>query len=456
MENKQQAYCSWCFEKIIPEMVKSSKLTRILYKCPNCSNKLVKCRACSNYARWGLHIQKDKDGKERREKRHDQFCLEHRHEMADFSKAKIQLKEPSDYKQIYEYNAPNLARAGNTLLVLGAGAAVSGPLFYIAEPAIGGALGSMTGLYGAAATAHGLGLLGFGSIAAGGFGMAGGMSVVTAVGTALGGAVGAYIGNAYLRNIYNFEVKKIRPGKGPAVITINGFLSEKDLKNQKGYQDWEKVVNKRFPGKAWYHVYWESKTLYDLGILIGMTGASSTFSAAITKAASHASKQGIKKMGPSATALTVIQLSRNPWHVSLVKAEKAGRVLSDILKRTDKKYTILAHSLGCRVAYCTLETLSLSGASVIEDVHLTGGAVDNNRDNWKTAKQAVAHKIHNYYSNNDKVLRRLYKVGTFFQSSPIGSNKIDYTRGIRNHNVSDVVNGHMSFKPNAHKFVKRK
>lgn len=68
---------------------------------------------------------------------------------------------------------------------------VGGILFFgfggwLAAPAIGSALGSIAGLSGAAATAHGLALLGGGSIAMGGMGMAGGTWLVTGVGALAG------------------------------------------------------------------------------------------------------------------------------------------------------------------------------------------------------------------------------------------------------------------------------
>jgi hypothetical protein len=313
----------------------------------------------------------------------------------------------------------------------------------------------MFGLSGAVATNQGLALLGFGSIAAGGLGMAGGMTVVTAAGMALGGSLGAYIGNSYMGDIYNFDVKKIKSGKEPAVITINGFLSEKDLKNEKGYQDWDQATNTHFPDNERYHVYWEAKKLSDLGSLVLRSGTSAGLSVMITKAATHAAKQVSKKIGPVGTALTAMQLSANPWHVALVKAQKTGVLLADILKRTNKKYIILGHSLGCRVAYCTLLALATTGDQTIQEVHLTGGAVDRKRDNWKIAKKAVSGKIFNYYSKTDKVLGLLYKGGTFFVESPIGIGKIDKLRGIQNIDATKMVKGHMDFKPNAHRFFKK-
>lgn len=70
---------------------------------------------------------------------------------------------------------------------LGVAALTSGAAV-IAAPAIGGALGTWVGGYtGIAATNFGLALLGGGSLAAGGYGMAGGVLVIAAAGAGLGG-----------------------------------------------------------------------------------------------------------------------------------------------------------------------------------------------------------------------------------------------------------------------------
>ena len=114
----------------------------------------------------------------------------------------------------------------------------------------------------------------------------------------------------------------------------------------------------------------------------------------------------------------------------------------------------MGHSLGCRVIYAALRALSTTGEKIIDEVHLTGGAVDNDRENWKIAKKAVSGKIFNYYSKNDYVLRYLYKAGTFFKSKPIGFHKIESVQGIRNCDVSRDVQDHMDYKPNGHDFIK--
>jgi hypothetical protein len=71
----------------------------------------------------------------------------------------------------------------SSVVVLGVGG-------WLAAPIIGTAIGSAAGLSGAAATAHGLAILGGGSLALGGAGMAGGMWLVTGVGAAVGLAGG--------------------------------------------------------------------------------------------------------------------------------------------------------------------------------------------------------------------------------------------------------------------------
>ena len=78
-----------------------------------------------------------------------------------------------------------MAGGGMLLLALTAGAAA---------PFVAGAIGAAAGLAGAAALAHGLAVLGLGSLAAGGFGMAGGIWIVTGAGAVVGALGGSAAG----------------------------------------------------------------------------------------------------------------------------------------------------------------------------------------------------------------------------------------------------------------------
>jgi len=81
-----------------------------------------------------------------------------------------------------------------------------------------------------------------------------------------------------------------------------------------------------------------------------------------------------------------------------------------------------------------------------------GGAIGSNRKDWTKAKLAFIDKIYNYRSDNDYVLATMYKLGTFFVSSPIGRNRID-VKGIVDVDVTSLVGGHTKYKENFARFA---
>jgi len=436
-------YCSWCLTDVEPQLVDAPRFARHLYQCPKCKHHVVKCRACSHYACWDKYEIRNDEGTVAEVSQHDQYCGEHRHTVANFETLNARLKEPSDYRLVFERRKRNLAKVTAMGLFAIGGLAVGGPIALYAGPAIGGFIGTtLLGLEGAAATSAGLALCGFGAKAAGGLGVAGGLTVISAFGSAVGGSLGAYIANAYFGQIQGFDVRKIRAGKGPAVVTVNGFLSS--AKNT--WRDWEEAIDQRFPSSPWYHVEWESKRNADLGRMVTGATAKGVCAKGLTKWAAKASKVAAKKVGPAATVAQISALATNPWHVALVKAEKTGIVLADILQRCERQeFILVGFSLGCRVVYSALRTMATTNKRRIESAHLLGGAVGNQGEEWQYAKRAVFGKIYNYYSHNDWVLQTLYKIGTFFASKPIGVNPVD-APGIRNKDVSEMVSGHMKHK----------
>ncbi len=270
--------------------------------------------------------------------------------------------------------------------------------------------------------------------------MAGGAAVVGAVGAGLGGYLGGVVSNSYYGDIQDFGISKIKGGKGPGVIFINGFLTQKD----KNTSNWEKQLRLTYPDNPWYYVTWESKRLLDLGkSILGGTGKEG-IRVALQQLAKKATKEGAKKFGPLGPILTGFGIATNPWSVALVKAEQTGVLLADIIARTDDEYILCGHSLGARVIYRTLDSLSTKKHQYILDAHLLGGAVGSEKKSWKKAKIAVSGSIVNYRSDNDYVLATMYKLGTFFLSNPIGRDRIDVA-GIINVNVSSRVNGHTEY-----------
>jgi pimeloyl-ACP methyl ester carboxylesterase len=259
-------------------------------------------------------------------------------------------------------------------------------------------------LTGAAATSHGLAMLGGGSIASGGLGMAGGTAVVTATGTALGGALGGTTVAAYAGTDKSFRIELVRAGTGMPVVFATGFLTER----LDGWRAWRWLVEARFPGSPVYQVHWGAKELGDLGVLVS-AGATKM---AVRKLLVDRAKRGSKAFGslPGIGALFVAgDVAANPWTVAKTRAGMTGAVLADLLARTDEgPFVLLGHSLGARIMVAAAQALGTrKGPPKIDSMHLLGAAVGKGGD-WRTLEKAVSGTVWNYHSSNDQVLRWLY------------------------------------------------
>jgi len=280
--------------------------------------------------------------------------------------------------------------------------------------------------------------------------MAGGAAIITATGAMLGGTLGGVVSYNYFGSIDGFDIELVKRGTGPKVIFIDGFLTQKNSNPL----DWTRSLGTIYPNNPWYYVKWESKRLYDLGSHLVGHGANASAMGLLKTWAAQASKVAAKKAGPTAIALTLTGLVNNPWSVASAKAAQTGVLLADIIARTNGEYILCGHSLGARVIYYALESLRTKNVGFIDIVHLLGGAVGNNPKDWEQTAKAVKKKIHNYHSNEDRVLASMYKLGTFFSSDPIGRNPIitDHPL-IQNYDVTTWVHGHSEYKDNFHKFA---
>ncbi len=379
----------------------------------------------------------------------DELCAEHDGSIASFKRLDLQLADITEYKKIFTRESYNFRKIGTISALSLGGAIVLGPCAFLAAPAIGGAVGTAMGLSGIAATNAGLAAIGGGALAAGGLGMAGGAAIVGATGAALGGTLGGVISNSYFGDISGFEIEKVKDGDNPAVLFIDGFLTQKNTVPD----DWKQQLEILYPDKAWYYLRWESKKLYDIGKTIGVNVGQATIGKVAAEWAKSATKAGVKKAGPLGVALTALGIVNNPWSVASVKAAQTGVLLSDIISRTQGDYILCGHSLGARVIYYALTSLSTKEEKWIKHVHLLGGAVGNKKKDWEQAANAVDGTIVNYYSEKDMVLSTLFKVGMLFSSVPIGKNVIDVD-GVVDVNVTEQVTGHTMYKDRFSLFAK--
>ncbi|WP_409141824.1 DUF726 domain-containing protein [Cellulosimicrobium sp. RS] len=433
-------WCSSCFTKTEHRKSNRPNGQMPVYVCQSCGAPTLPCVApgCENMA-----------VRERGAIRVPQYCAEHRHDIPGFEKAQGSFGELHDYEDFLKYEKPDLGKASKIAAVSVVGVAAAAPMALLAAPAIGGAIGSLGmfgGLSGAAATSHGLALLGGGTLAAGGLGMAGGTAVVTAVGAAVGGTLGASVSNAYVREDKSFRIELLRPGKGGVpVLVANGFLTEGD---QEKWGGWKKIVDDRYPDSPVYRVRWGAKELKDFGAMgIGLAGRAGA-STAVRGAAAAANKAGAKLFGSTFTpAFIASDLAKNPWHVAKNRADKTGVIVADLLARTDADaYVLIGHSLGARVMAVATETLGTrSGPPRIQAVHLLGAAIGA-KSNWGPLTAAVEDAVYGYHSTNDAVLKYVYRVAQAGQTAAGLTGFSPASHKLVNVDVSDQVSTHFEYQ----------
>lgn len=435
------SWCSACFTRSDHRRLTQGFGAIPAYVCDACGSPTLGCAGpgCTNMATRGFGAVLV-----------PRYCAEHRHEIPGFEKASTNFGALENYHEFLEFERRNLALGSRvaTVSVLTAGALATGAFF--AAPAIGGAIGSLGiagsgGYAGAAASSYGLALLRGGSVAAGGLGMAGGTAVFTAVGGALGGALGGSVTTAYIGADKSFRIELVKSGAGVPVIVANGLLTEgMDTRTA-----WKKLVELRYPDSPIYRVHWGSNDLGDLAAMVKAAGGQPVAALGIKGLAAKATKAGANKLGPLAPALVVAALAKNPWHTARVRADRTGVALAGLLARTDaRRYVLVGHSLGARVAATAAETLATAkGNPKIDTVHLLGAAIGSKGD-WRLLSNAVTGAVHNYHSSNDSVLKFAYKTAQAGQTAVgYAGFRTDFAR-IHDHDVSTSVTGHSKYLDN--------
>ena len=370
-------------------------------------------------------------------------CAEHHHQRPGFEKLDATtptLGDDRDFLRYEVHNADRITRvAGGTI----GAAVVIASIALFAAPAVGAALGSsMLGgsLTGAAATSHGLAMLGGGALASGGLGMAGGTAVVTATGTALGRALGAATASAYTGADPSFAIDLVRQGVGTPVLFATGFLTE----GHSAWAEWQRLIDTRYPKAPVYQVHWGAKELKDLTTLLASNGGKAAVHTILVQGARRGNKTfGLPGIG---WVLGAHGVATNPWTVAKTRAGMTGATLAALIARTiDGPYVLMGHSLGARVMVTAAQTLATQPRPPrIESMHLLGAAVGCKGD-WRSLEAAGTGTVWNYWSSNDNVLRWLYTLAEIGDAAAGQTGFRSSFPRIKDRNVSRFVSRHSEY-----------
>jgi len=400
------------------------------------------------------YIKESKDGYLKRlfSNYNEDLCSEHDGTIASFESLSSKIDSLDQYLSLFKRDKVNVFKAGKitagvltgagvvalTVTTGGGGAAVAAALGKMGVLGAAGTGTAIASLSGAALTSASLAAIG-GSVAAG-------TAVVAAAGAALGGYMGGVVSNSYVGEDKYFDFKKVKLGSGNKVVFVNGFLQQ--MEHQ--FDEWKNSHFEKHSHDDVYGLTWGSKDLVELGTIFGKGAIGEAAKALFIKIA----KSGQKRFNPLGPVLSLFNLLDNPWHASMVRAAKTGALLADAMSRTkEKEFSLVGHSLGCRVIFYALSALATKGLlekKKIKNVFLLGGAVGRDDvESWDSCTKAVKGKIYNCYSTNDEILKKLYRTASGFLSDPIGIGPITLSsKKIVNLDCSAFVSGHMKWKDN--------
>ncbi|KAI2784098.1 DUF726-domain-containing protein [Daldinia loculata] len=197
-----------------------------------------------------------------------------------------------------------------------------------------------------------------------------------------------------------------------------------------------------------YAMRWEMEALTKMGIALETLAKSSAWSEAKKELNSmNVYDRLTKSIWPTAL-VKISKVIENPWCIGMVRAEKAGAVLADVLINRiygERPVTLIGYSLGARIIYCCLMILAEKRAfGLVENVIIMGAPCPSEVRVWATMKSVVASKLVNVYSGKDYMLGFLYRSSSW-QYGVAGLQKIEGVPNVENFDVTQIVTNHLRY-----------
>lgn len=330
-------------------------------------------------------------------------------------------------------------------------------LAYVGLATLGGtlAIGLSAGLLapvigaGLAAGLTTIGIGGTGGFLAG----VGGTTIITTGGIILGAKAGHKAGERRAGEVQTFKFKPLHDNKrSNSIITVSGWMTGKADDVRLPFSTVDPIMGDLFS------VLWEPEMLTSMGQTIGILA-----SEALTTSIQQILGATIASSLMAAIQVPVLlsklaYLVDNPWNVSLDRAWKAGKILADNLVSGNmgvRPITLVGFSLGSRVVYSCLIDLAQRGCfGLIENVIIMGSPLTVNKDQLGLARSVVSNDFINCYSKKDWVLGYLFRATSGGLLSVAGLSEIKDCYGIKNLDVTAMVEGHMSYRKAVPKILK--
>ncbi|KAF5008785.1 hypothetical protein FDECE_4959 [Fusarium decemcellulare] len=225
------------------------------------------------------------------------------------------------------------------------------------------------------------------------------------------------------------------------VIAVNGWVTDKDDLTK----PWKSIGD----GGEVYVLRWEMSALVSLGTALETVVRSSAWSATKKSLTARTIFSSLIEANWPTELMKVSKIIDNPWSIGMVRAEKAGTVLADAIMRSkfqgDRPVSLIGYSLAARSIYvCLMVLAERRQFGIVDSVVMMGTPAPSESRVWLTLKSVVSGRLVNVYSESDFLLGFLYRTSNI-HFGVAGLQRIQGADGVENHNVSDLVNGHLRY-----------
>ncbi|KAI1169496.1 DUF726-domain-containing protein [Nemania sp. FL0916] len=263
--------------------------------------------------------------------------------------------------------------------------------------------------------------------------------------------------DAYAKDISDFALVPIHGSPQSELLDPKDVPAEnRRLRVTIGISGWStEETDFQYPWKALgalsevYTLRWELEALSKIGAALQTVMKSTAWSEAEKDKTRLNVFTSLKTSHWPATLIKASKVMDNPWTVAMVRAEKTGLVLAEILSNRvqgERAVSLVGYGLGARVIYACLTSLSEKRSfGIIENVVMFGAPCPSEIRVWAAMKSVVAGRLINVYSKNDYLLGFLYR-SCAWNFGVAGLQPIDGVPRVENIDLSDSIREHLHYQ----------
>ena len=282
----------------------------------------------------------------------------------------------------------------------------------------------------------------------------GGTTVVALSSTAIGANIGARGMNKRMGSVRTFEFKPLHNNRRVnLILSVSGWIMGNADDVRLPFSTVDPVEGDL------YSLYWEPEMLASMGQTIGIV-ASEVFTQTLQQVLGATILTGLMTAIQWPMALSKLgYIIDNPWNVSLDRAWNAGLILADTLMSRnlgERPVTLMGFSLGAAVIHsCLVELCKKKALGLVENAFLFGTPVVRKKEELVMARSVVSGRFVSGYSSKDWVLAYLFRATAGGFSAIMGISPVEDVEGIENFDCTELVDGHMAYRQNMPKLLKK-